>query len=77
MYYLGEKTTFFDQASGKVYLSVSTLYRINLYELDPSNGQTTFLTALDDVWPNPNFKVTNGVLHYQKGSKLFEQRLTK
>jgi hypothetical protein len=75
MYYLGEKTAFFDQATGKVYLSVSTLYHINIYELDPNNGQTNFLISLDDVWPDPNFSVVNGVLHYRKDNKAFQQQL--
>lgn len=71
VYYLGEKRAFFDQQTGKTYLCVATLHHFNFYELEPANGQTNYLFHLDNVWPNPDFKVNNGKLSYTfKGDNI-------
>ncbi len=74
VYYLGEKRAYFDQSTGKIYICVATLYHFNFYELEPANGKTTYLFHLDDVWPNPDFQVSNGKLSYTK-DKIARQRM--
>ena len=74
-YYLGEKRAFFDQQTGKTYMCVATLYHFNFYELEPANGQTNYLFQLDDVWPNPDFKVNNGKLSYTYKGNTTERSL--
>lgn len=74
-YYLGEKRAFFDQQTGKTYMCVATLYHFNIYELEPANGQTKYLFQLDDVWPNPDFKVNNGKLSYTYKGNITERSL--
>ncbi|MEN9968650.1 MAG: hypothetical protein RIR94_829 [Bacteroidota bacterium] len=75
VYYLGEKRTYFDQSTGKVYICVATLYHFNFYELEPANGKTTYLFHLDDVWPNPEFQIENGKLSYLRNSIVHQQLL--
>ena len=71
VYYLGEKRAYFDQKTGKTYICVATLYHFNFYELEPANGQTTFLFQTEEVWNNPDFHIENGVLNYSNKNKTY------
>jgi len=75
VYYLGEKRAYFDQKTGKTYICVATLYHFNFYELEPANGQTTFLFQTEEVWKNPDFQIENGVLNYSNKNKTYSKKV--
>jgi hypothetical protein len=75
VYYLGEKRAYFDQKTGKTYISVATLYHFNFYELEPANGQTKFLFQTEEVWKNPDFHIENGVLNYSNKNKTYSKKV--
>ena len=75
VYYLGEKRAYFDQKTGKTYVCVATLYHFNFYELEPANGQTTFLFQTDEIWNNPDFHIENGVLNYTYKNKAYNKKV--
>lgn len=75
VYYLGEKRAFYDTQSNKTYICVATLYHFNFYELEPANGKTKFLFQLDDVWPNPDFQINNGMLSYTYKGRYIQRSL--
>ena len=75
VYYLGEKRAYFDQKTGKTYICVATLYHFNFYELEPANGQTTFLFQTEEVWKNPDFQIENGVLNYSNKNKTYSKKI--
>lgn len=55
-----------DEVTNEYYIYTETNFSYNWYSLNSNTGATKFITKMKDVWNNPNFKIDNGQLHYQK-----------
>ncbi|MBU3660035.1 MAG: hypothetical protein FGM14_09205 [Flavobacteriales bacterium] len=55
-----------DEIANAYYIFTETNFSYNWYKLDCTTGETQFITKMRDVWENPNFRIENGQLHYQK-----------
>jgi hypothetical protein len=55
-----------DEVTNEYYIFTETNFSYNWYSLNSETGATKFITKMNDVWENPNFKIDNGQLHYQK-----------
>jgi hypothetical protein len=55
-----------DEATNTYYIYTETNFSYNWYSLNSETGATKFITKMNDVWENPNFRIENGQLHYQK-----------
>jgi hypothetical protein len=55
-----------DEATNTYYIYTETNFSYNWYSLNSETGATKFITKMNDVWENPNFRIDNGQLHYQK-----------
>jgi hypothetical protein len=60
------RTVLRDEITNKYYFTVETNFSYNWYEVNPTTGATQFLLKMDDVWQNPNWKIEDGVLSYDK-----------
>jgi hypothetical protein len=55
-----------DEVTNEYYIFTETNFSYNWYSLNSKTGATKFITKMNDVWENPNFRIDNGQLHYQK-----------
>ena len=55
-----------DEVTNEYYIFTETNFSYNWYSLNSETGATKFITKMNDVWENPNFRIDNGQLHYQK-----------
>jgi hypothetical protein len=55
-----------DEATNTYYIYTETNFSYNWYSLDSETGATKFITKMNDVWGNPNFRIEDGQLYYQK-----------
>jgi hypothetical protein len=55
-----------DEATNTYYIYSETNFSYNWYSLNSETGATKFITKMNDVWENPNFRIDNRQLHYQK-----------
>ena len=55
-----------DEVTNEYYIFTETNFSYNWYSLNSETGATKFITKMNDVWGNPNFRIDNGQLHYQK-----------
>jgi len=61
-----------DEVTNEYYIYTETNFSYNWYSLNSETGATKFITKMNDVWNNPNFRIEDGQLYYQKnkGGKL-------
>ena len=55
-----------DEVTNEYYIYTETHFSYNWYSLDSETGATKFITKKSDVWENPNFRIENGILSYDK-----------
>ena len=55
-----------DEVTNEYYIFTETNFSYNWYSLSSETGATKFITKMNDVWENPNFRIEEGTLHYQK-----------
>ena len=55
-----------DEVTNEYYIYTETNFSYNWYSLNSKTGATKFITKMNDVWENPNFRIEEGTLHYQK-----------
>ena len=55
-----------DEVTNEYYIFTETNFSYNWYSLNSETGATKFITKMNDVWENPNFRIEEGQLHYQK-----------
>ena len=55
-----------DEVTNEYYIFTETNFSYNWHSLNSETGATKFITKMNDVWGNPNFRIDNGQLHYQK-----------
>ena len=55
-----------DEVTNEYYIFTETNFSYNWYSLNSETGATKFITKMNDVWENPNFRIEDGQLHYQK-----------
>ena len=55
-----------DEVTNEYYIFTETNFSYNWYSLNSKTGATKFITKMNDVWENPNFRIEEGTLHYQK-----------
>lgn len=55
-----------DNLEFEFYLITETNFKFYIYKLDYLTGNTELLQKIDDVWMQPNFKIENGILYYEK-----------
>jgi hypothetical protein len=55
-----------DKNDFEFYIITETIFNFYIYNLNVRTGKTKLLKATKDVWKNPNFRIDNGQLHYQK-----------
>lgn len=55
-----------DNSKLEFYIIAETVFNYYVYQLNHQTGKTKLLTKTNDVWNNPNFRIENGQLHYQK-----------
>jgi hypothetical protein len=55
-----------DEATNTYYIYIETNFSYNWYSLNSETGATKFITKMKDVWKNPNFRIENGILSYDK-----------
>ncbi len=61
-----------DEVTNEYYIFTETNFSYNWYSLNSETGATKFITKMNDVWENPNFRIEEGTLYYQqnKAGKL-------
>lgn len=61
-----------DEVTNEYYIYTETNFSYNWYSLNSKTGATKFITKMNDVWENPNFRIEEGTLYYQqnKAGKL-------
>ncbi len=66
-----------DEVTNEYYIYTETNFSYNWYSLNSETGATKFITKMNDVWNNPNFRIESGQLHYQriKAGKLENYKL--
>ena len=55
-----------DEVTNEYYIFTETNFSYNWYSLNSETGVTKFIAKMNDVWKNPNFRIEEGQLHYQK-----------
>jgi hypothetical protein len=55
-----------DEVTNEYYIFTETNFSYNWYSLNSETGATKFITKMNDVWENPNFRIEDGQLYYQK-----------
>jgi hypothetical protein len=55
-----------DNSELEFYIISETVFNYYIYHLNYRTGKTNLLIKTKDVWKNPNFRIDNGQLHYQK-----------
>ena len=55
-----------DETANELYVLVLTNFGYNWYSLDEDTGTATLELQIDGMWLNPEWKVENGVLSYQR-----------
>jgi hypothetical protein len=55
-----------DEVTNEYYIYTETNFSYNWYSLNSETGATKFITKMNDVWENPNFRIENGILNYDK-----------
>ena len=55
-----------DEVTNEYYIFTETNFSYNWYSLNSETGATKFIIKMSDVWENPNFRIEEGTLHYQK-----------
>ena len=55
-----------DEVTNEYYIFTETNFSYNWYSLNSETGATKFIIKMSDVWENPNFRIEDGYLHYQK-----------
>ena len=55
-----------DETTNTYYIYSETNFSYNWYRLNSETGATKFITKMNDVWENPNFRIEDGLLQYQK-----------
>lgn len=70
---------FYDKTQKSFYMVCKTNYGFNWYSIETNTGETELVYQIKSIWPNPNWKLDNGVLSYTQESKgqstLVEQKL--
>jgi hypothetical protein len=55
-----------DEVTNEYYIFTETNFSYNWYSLNSETGATKFITKMNEVWENPNFRIEDGQLYYQK-----------
>jgi len=58
-----------DNSKLDFYIISETAFSFYIYHLNHKTGKTTMLKKMNEVWNNPNFRIVNGQLYYQKNKE--------
>ncbi len=68
------QSIYYDEVQKEFFLVYKTNYGFNWYSLLPETGEAELVLQINQIWPNPNWKVENGFLSFEKevlGEQLF------
>lgn len=77
IYNFQERNFICDSKSDEIYLVTKTVYRYLIHHLNPETGETELLYDSEILWPEPNWKISGGVLSYTREEEEFSIDLAK